>query len=202
MIAAAKNLLARPEIFDFYQSLIGANSAKRVFIEQWVCPDSGDRVLDIGCGTGAVVPFLPDGLHITAIDISEAYIAAARARHGSRASFRVGDAADPAIDLGGGFDVAYAFGVLHHLPDGLAVHLVAGALQRLRPGGRFISIDPTLIAGQSWLSRFLVTNDRGQFIRSPDQLHSLFGSYEPKIEVRTDLLRIPFAQALMTFVNA
>ena len=200
-MAAVKSLLARPAIFDFYQALIGANYAKRIFVEEWVRPASGDRVLDIGCGTGAVVPFLPDGLDITAIDISDDYIAAARARYSSRASFRVGDAADSAVDLGGGFDVAYAFGVFHHLPDSVALLLLEGALRRLRPGGRFISIDPTLIAGQSWLSRFIVTNDRGQYIRSPEEFSNLFGLYAPEIQVRTNLLRIPFAQALMSFAK-
>lgn len=200
-MAAVKSLLAHPAIFDFYQALIGANHAKRIFVEEWVRPASGDRVLDIGCGTGAVVPFLPDGLDITAIDISDDYIAAARARYNSRASFRVGDAADSAVDLGGGFDVAYAFGVFHHLPDSVALRLLEGALRHLRPGGRFISIDPTLIAGQSWLSRFIVTNDRGQYIRSPEEFSDLFGLYTPEIEVRTNLLRIPFAQALMSFAK-
>ena len=199
MIGALKDLLARPAIFDAYQAMVGANYAKRVFVRDWVRPAKGDRVLDIGCGTGAVVPFLPDGLDITGIDISDDYIAAARARYGARAAFRVGDAADPAIDLGGGFDAAYAFGVFHHMPDTIALRLFEGAMRRLRPGGRFISIDPTLIPGQSWASRFFVVNDRGRYIRSPDELRDLFGNHAPKLEVRTDLLRIPYAQALMAF---
>jgi SAM-dependent methyltransferase len=192
-----KNLLEKPTLFDLYQASIGANNAKRVFIEQWARPSPGDRVVDIGCGTGAVVPFLPDEVEVIGIDISSDYIIAANARYGSRASFHVCDAADPTIDLGDEFDIAYAFGVFHHLPDDAASRLLDGAMSRLRPGGRFVSIDPTLVPGQSWLSRLFVTNDRGQYIRTPEQLIQLFHHYHPKVEVRMNLLRIPFAQALM-----
>ncbi len=197
MIDLLKSLLERPALFDFYQATVGENHAKRLFVQEWLRPKPGDRVLDIGCGTGAVVPFLPETVDITAIDISEDYITAAHARHGERASFRVADAADPNVDLGDGFDVAYAFGVFHHLPDDAAGRLLDGAMARLRPGGRFVSVDPTLVEGQGWLSRFFVKNDRGQHIRTPGEMEALFGHHDPETDVRTDLLRIPFAKVLM-----
>lgn len=57
-------------------------------------PD-GAAVLDIGCGAGATSLALaearPDG-RVTGLDLSEALIAAARARAGGRAVFEVGDA--------------------------------------------------------------------------------------------------------------
>lgn len=197
MIGYLKTLLDRPALFDLYQAAVGANHAKRYFVHEWVAPKPGERILDIGCGTGAVVPFLPSAADITGIDISDDYIAAAHARYGQRASFRVADAADPGVDLGERFDVAYAFGVFHHLPDAAAVRLLDGAMARLRPGGRFVSIDPTLIARQGAVSRFLVESDRGEYIRTPRQLAALFEHHHPVMETRTDLLRIPFAQVLM-----
>jgi SAM-dependent methyltransferase len=196
-----KSLLDKPELFDAYQAAIGANHAKQEFVSSWVRPTSGERVLDIGCGTGAVVPFLPSGVQVTGIDIYPPYIEAAHARYGSMATFLVGDAADPATELPHNFDVAYAFGVFHHLPDDAAQRLVDGAMTHLRPGGRFLSIDPTLVEGQGWLSRFIVTSDRGEFIRTPDELVALFPQHQPRVRVRTDLLRIPFAQVLLSIVK-
>jgi SAM-dependent methyltransferase len=202
VVRAMKSLLERPELFDAYQAAVGANRAKQEFVSSWVCPKYGDRVLDIGCGTGAVLPFLPSDVQVTGIDIHSPYIEAARVRYGSRATFLVGDAADPSIDLAQDFDTAYAFGVFHHLPDDAARRLVTGALKHLRRGGRFVSIDPTLVDGQGWLSRFFVSNDRGEYIRTPGQLLVLFAEHEPRVQVRTDLLRIPFAQALLSIAKA
>jgi SAM-dependent methyltransferase len=196
-----KALLDRPELFDAYQAAVGANRAKREFVSAWVRPESGERVLDIGCGTGAVLPFLPLDVQVTGIDIHSPYVEAARARYGARASFLVADAADPTADLMQDFDVAYAFGVFHHLPDDAARRLIAGALKHLRPGGRFLSIDPTLIEGQGWLSRLIVSNDRGEHVRTPDELAALFPEHKPEIQVRTDLLRIPFAQVLLSIAK-
>ena len=201
VIADPRRLLAAPALFDFYQAAVGANNAKQLFVSEWLQPATGDRILDIGCGTGAVVPFLPEDVQTTGVDISSAYIAAAKNRFGSRATFMVGDAADLDLYLGGDFDVAYAFGVLHHLPDTLAQNLIEGAILRLRPGGRFVSIDPTIAPGQGWASRFIVNSDRGRYVRSPEKITELFGDYTPRIEVRTDLLRIPFANVIAVFIR-
>lgn len=198
MIAMVREILAVPVLFDTYQFLVGANKAKRLFVDEWLRPKPGQRLLDIGCGTGAVIPFLPDDIDLVGVDISAVYIRSAKARHGHRAALFVGDAADPSLELGGDFDVAYAFGVLHHLPDALACSLIAGAIRRLRPGGRLVTIDPTLFPGQGRISHVLVSKDRGRYVRTPEDIAALFGTLRPTMEVRQDLLNIPFAQAIAT----
>lgn len=201
MIALARQVLAIPALFDAYQSAVGANNAKAVFVNEWIRPKSGDRLLDIGCGTGAIISLLPADTHTTGVDISAAYIAAAQARHGNSARFILGDASDPSVDLGENYDVAYAFGVLHHIPDTLARSLISGAMKRLRPGGRFVTIDPTLVQGQGAVSRYIVRSDRGQHVRSPEQIKTLFGAIDPTLTVRTDLLRIPFAKVVAVAIK-
>jgi ubiquinone/menaquinone biosynthesis C-methylase UbiE len=58
--------------------------------------DDGDRVLDVGCGTGSLTFALPGFANVaavTGIDAVEAYVAAARARNTDpRISFDAGDA--------------------------------------------------------------------------------------------------------------
>ena len=55
-------------------------------------------------------------------------------------TFLVADAADPAMDLGGGFDVAYAFGVFHHLPDDAAVRLLEAVALLLHVGDELAEV--------------------------------------------------------------
>ena len=201
ILDVAKQTLAAPAVFDLYQRLVGAPKCLERFVAQWIGAQPGDRLLDIGCGTGAVVPHLPRDVELVGVDISEAYIGAATARHGAVGQFLVADASDQSLDLGAPFDIAYASGVLHHIPDEPARRVIEGAISRLKPGGRFVSIDPTLVQGQGWLSRTIVKADRGQFIRSPEQLAELMAGYSPSFEVVTDMLNIPYAQVIETIVR-
>ncbi|MBX7481746.1 class I SAM-dependent methyltransferase [Qipengyuania qiaonensis] len=202
MIAGLRNALAVPILFDTYQAAVGANRAKTIFVDECVRPQSGMRLLDIGCGTGAVVPFLPTDTEIVGVDVSQPYISAAQRRFGHRADFRLADASDLDADIGEGFDLAYAFGVLHHLPDDLAISLINGAMRRLKQGGRLVTIDPTLTEKQGAISRFIVSADRGKYVRTAGAVSDLFGHLDIDIAVRHDLLRIPFANVIVSASKA
>ena len=102
-----------------------------------------DRVLEIGCGTGATAVRLAPGVAgYTASDLAPGMIAIARARPEvaslPQLSFHVAEAGTPA----GPFDAVLAFNLLHLLPD------LTGGLGRirdgLRPGGLFLSKTPCL----------------------------------------------------------
>jgi ubiquinone/menaquinone biosynthesis C-methylase UbiE len=103
---------------------------------------AGQRVLDVGCGSGAVTRDLarrvgPGGLAV-GLDPSPALLAVARelaheAGLGDRVAFREGDARRlPFAD--GSFDAAVCVTVLSHVPEGEAA--IPELVRVLRPGGR------------------------------------------------------------------
>src|SRR5829696_1174110 len=80
----------------------------------------GERVLDVGCGTGSLTFALPAFASltgVTGIDSTEPFITAARARNTNlRIAFDLGDArALPYADAS--FHRAYSSLVLHFIPD-------------------------------------------------------------------------------------
>ena len=121
--------------------------SNRVLAHDFIRATSGMRVLDLGCGTAQILSFLPEGVDYWGYDVSADYIKAAVARFGARGHFRCGIPDEGALGNLAPFDLALATGVLHHLDDESARHLLRVARHALREGGRFVSIDPVFTTG-------------------------------------------------------
>jgi SAM-dependent methyltransferase len=96
-------------------------------------PLNGERILDIGCGTGDLAAELARlGAEVTGIDFSESMIEQARAKHPGL-TFAVADAT--AYRSPRRFDGVFSNAALHWIKPPLAA--VESVRLALRPGGRF-----------------------------------------------------------------
>lgn len=96
-----------------------------------LAPRAGERILDLGCGDGALTATLVErGATVTGVDASPAMVAAARAR-GLDARVMDGQA----LDFDGAFDAVFSNAALHWMPRQDLV--AAGVHRALKPGGRF-----------------------------------------------------------------
>jgi len=99
--------------------------------------------------------------------------------------------------LSGPFDTAFAFGVLHHLPDDAIPALGALLTRVLRPGGTFVSIDPCHVDTQPIWSKCLMAFDRGRHIRTEEGYRQVLGAWgKPSTSTTLDMLRIRYAMAI------
>ena len=110
-----------------------------------------DAVLDVGCGTGAVLALLhekyPDRRYV-GLDLTPEMIEVARAKVAPGMEFVVGDAENLPFDEAS-FDAVLCSNSFHHYPNPAA--FLAGALRVLRPGGRLILRDYTSSDPVVWL---------------------------------------------------
>jgi ubiquinone/menaquinone biosynthesis C-methylase UbiE len=192
----AKKVLEIATVYETIQWLVGAPRCQRIFMNTYVRPKPGERILDLGCGTGGAVYYLPDDVDYTGIDISAPYIERAKSKHDKSRKFVVADATT-SNEPGGLFDRAFSFGVLHHISDDGIRRLLDRLVRIVKPGGVYATIDPCLVEGQHPVARVLISNDRGQHVRNPDGMQKLFDGYgKLEMSLANDLLNVPFTFAI------
>lgn len=191
-------VLSLPWAFNALQRAVGRERSLRRIAEEIIRTTPGQRILDIGCGTGEILRYLPQ-VEYLGIDLSPRYIRSAQDRFGDRGDFFVGKADDLQLPPDRRFDLAMAIALLHHLEDTEVERFFDAVRGLLVPGGRLVTVDPTFIDGQHPLARFLIKRDRGQSVRTVDEILWLAGRHfdSPKASVRTDLVRIPYTHVVL-----
>ena len=111
----------------------------------------GDRLLDLGVGSGLVEEALFErlpGIRVVGIDHSEAMLEQARARHRGRANLRLLDGGFEDLDALGAdgsmaprFEFAICVQALHEVADDVKRAVFAFVRRRIAPSGLFLVLD-------------------------------------------------------------
>lgn len=104
----------------------------------------GERVLDVGCGTGALTRRVARAVgsagRVVGIDPSEEMVRYARRHSPSNCDYRIAGAeAVPEPDAS--FDLAVSSLAVHHIPDDKREKAMAELMRVVRPGGRILIAD-------------------------------------------------------------
>ncbi len=191
-------LLGTPVLYRLAMTALGSPRTRQVHVSRYIRPQSGDRILDVGCGVADIVESLP-AVSYLGIDMNPLYIESARKRYGDKASFICKDVTEITANEFEPFDIILATGLLHHLSDTEAVTLLRSCSKLLKPAGRMVTFDGCRTAKQHPVDTWMLNNDRGKFVRTEEGYQNLVSSVFAgvTINVHSDLLRIPYTLAIM-----
>jgi trans-aconitate 2-methyltransferase len=121
-----------PALYDEKHSFVWKNAAPLMAL---LDPKPGERILDLGCGTGHLTAVLAgSGADVVGIDAAADMVEQAR-RGYPRLRFEVANAREFAFDEP--FDAVFSNAVLHWVKEPEPV--IARVRAALRPGGRFVA---------------------------------------------------------------
>ncbi|MGB9680909.1 MAG: class I SAM-dependent methyltransferase, partial [Minisyncoccia bacterium] len=166
----------------------------------------GEAILDLGCGTGDILNYIPEGIKYYGIDIRENYISEAEKKFRNKGVFFVEDAIKILKDktkIIDKVDLIIANGFLHHLDNEEAKDLLNNIRNYLKEGGRCIFLEPVYLFHQKKFSKWIMGLDRGQHIRSESEwktlISSVFDSFQTHI--LQGLIFLPYIHILIECKN-
>jgi ubiquinone/menaquinone biosynthesis C-methylase UbiE len=152
--------------YDLLVTLFFLGRRRRVFSRLAALSGArpGDRVLDVGCGTGYFTRMLAEAVAPggTALGIDPSPEVIARARRSTRQpSCTFAEGIAEALDTEDeSYDVVVSSLVLHHLPETLRPRAIGEMYRVLRPGGRLLVADirpPTTRTGRLMLKGHVIS---------------------------------------------
>ncbi|EDN66981.1 conserved hypothetical protein [Beggiatoa sp. PS] len=199
-----RSILSVPVIYTLFGELVDKKSGgNTVLVKEYIRPKENDKLLDIGCGTGNILHYLPKNIEYTGFDANYQYIEAAQKRYGHRATFICERINTTNLGKYSQFDLVLVDGVLHHLDDREALQLFKIAHAALKNGGRLITMDGVFVKNQSSIARWIISKDRGQNVRTQAGYLELASQVFSNIttDIRHDLLRIPYTHFILECIK-
>ncbi len=162
--------LSVPWVYDTLRPLVAGGIDHRT-LSDFCAVTETDRVFDLGCGTGQMLPFL-HFVEYLGVDLDPAALGKAARYSAPHVRFIEGDRWDePFRQLRP--TVALMIGVTHHLADAEFEEII----RRFRAAGasplRLVTIDVTYFPGQM-LNNVLSRMDRGRHVRKAGEYEDLF----------------------------
>jgi O-methyltransferase involved in polyketide biosynthesis len=141
------------------------------------------------------------------VDISEDYVARASSRKSEAdRTYVVSDLSKPgwlnSVEYSN-TPIVLAMGIFHHLDDGQMKSLLTQLSEGIPQGSKITSLDPTITSDTSKAAAFLANQDRGKFLRTPEEMHLLLDEFgfSTIIQKHKNQLRIPYDTLLVTSVK-
>jgi SAM-dependent methyltransferase len=197
-LAPLHRFLRSPPLYIRWQRILGADRLRQICLDDFLKLREGERVLDIGCGPGYILDYMPL-VDYVGFDTEPRYIEYAREHYPDRGRFFCEHFAQAHVRKFKPFDAIMLLGIIHHVDDVVAEDLFGLLAKCLAPNGRVVTLDPCFIPGQSRVSRWVAQADRGGFVRNEQGYRRLGGNHFADVEARlvSNICRIPSTELIV-----
>jgi SAM-dependent methyltransferase len=130
-------------------------------------------ILDVGGGTGAILPYLPSDSRYVCLDSDRLKLQ--RLRHCFPTAPAVLSDATRLAVRSESVDAVLAIALPHHLESVAFEQMLVETWRVLKPDGRFFLVEP--IASARWTARLLWRLDRGSYPRACEELLAAVGRH-------------------------
>lgn len=195
-----RKMLSLGIMYKTVQFVFSEKNSKKYILDNIVKPaGEGCRLLDIGCGPGNLIEFMPRDVDYIGFDVNPNYIDTAQAANADRPKtdfvlaqtsemFGNDNLPDNSVD------VAIVHGVFHHVNDEIASEMLDLAAKKLKRGGVLLTLEPLWYEGQSGFRQWVMSKDRGKNIKQEGDWKSFYQTNaadwaDIKYDVRGDLIR-------------
>ncbi|PCI53250.1 MAG: methyltransferase [Alphaproteobacteria bacterium] len=192
-ITSLYKLVTIPFMYELIQRTLGQKKTRHYLCNGPLKTNTGDRVLDVGCGPATLRPFLGD-ICYKGMDLNPSHIEHATKDFGHLGTFICSNAVTDTVNAPGPYDLIYCIGLLHHLDDDEARTLINSLSARLADGGRLVTYDPVYVEKQNFIAKWLNDLDSGQNIRTAQGYANLFDDVELPLDthVLSGMLNVPY----------
>ncbi len=192
-------LLGSSSGYRAFKVLTRGEVTMRAIADQYIRPQPGERVLDVGCGYGDLALYLPNVTYV-GVDVNERYIDFAQRNNTGEAEFVTADVTELSQEQYGRFDCATLIGVLHHMSDSDVTRTLKAVSGMLNPHGRLLAAEPVWEPSQPTTARVLAALDRGRYVREQTRYEELVSPWFAKTvsEIRHDLFWFPYTHCMIS----
>ena len=170
-------------------------NAPKILLNEYSSITNGYKILDIGCGTGYIVNYLPKDVTYIGFDVNSKYIKYAKKKYNNlNYSFNCEYLSKDALIKYGQFDIVMMNGLVHHLNDDDTINILMLANNCLKKKGVVVGIDGCFKENLDFISMWMLKNDRGVFVRNKQDYDLLFKSAFKTVfsEIRNYISYIPY----------
>lgn len=199
-----KNILSNPLFYHTYQVTGGFFKSRKIIIDEILSKNKHIKnIIDIGCGPGHISTIFNENINYSGFDTNKIYIDYANKNFSKYGNFYCKQFDESSLKNINKVDLIMFNGLLHHIDDNYAKQLLNTAKQALTLDGMILTLDGVYIKNQSKLIKYLLDNDRGNFIRTEEQYRLLISSVfgEITVALRENISRIPYSFIVMTGKN-
>jgi len=139
---------------------------------EWLRLGPGKSLLDVACGSGGPALRIAErtGCDLVGVDLHDAGVSAGQEQASerglsSRARFEVADASKKLLFPDGSFDAITCIDAINHLTDRVAT--IQDWARLLKPGGRMLFTNPTVVTGPLTGAELRVRSSIGTFLFVP-----------------------------------